>query len=86
MRKVNLGIIGLGIIGNLHLNNSLRLTNANLLAVSDVSKKALTAAKIAGVKRTYVGYEQLLADDDIDAVIIALPTHLHLQCVSLDPP
>ena len=82
MKKVNLGIIGLGSIGSLHLNNSLKLSNANLIAVSDVSKKALTAAKIAGVKKTYADYEQLLADEEIDAVIIALPNHFHLQCAS----
>ena len=82
MKKVNLGIIGLGSIGSLHLNNCLKLSNANLVAVSDVSKKALAAAKIAGVKKTYADYEQLLADEEIDAVVIALPNHFHLQCAS----
>jgi predicted dehydrogenase len=82
MKKVNLGIIGLGSMGSLHLNNCLKLSNANLVAVSDVSKKALTAAKIAGVKKTYADYEKLLADEEIDAVIIALPNHFHLQCAS----
>lgn len=80
MKKVRLGIIGLGSIGNLHLNNSLKLSNADLVAVSDVSRKALMVAKIAGVKKTYADYEQLLADKEIDAVVIALPTHLHLEC------
>ncbi len=82
MKKVNLGIIGLGSIGSLHLNNCLKLSNANLVAVSDVSKKALAAAKVAGVKKTYADYEQLLADEEIDAVVIALPNHFHLQCAS----
>ena len=82
MNKVKLGIIGLGTIGNTHLHNSLKLPNAKVVAVSDVSKKALKFAKIAGVKKTYTDYEQLLADEEIDAVIIALPNHLHLQCAS----
>ena len=82
MNKVKLGIIGLGSIGNMHLGNSLKLHNATVAAVSDVSKKALKAAKIAGVKKTYTDYEQLLADEEIDAVVIALPNHLHLQCAS----
>lgn len=30
--------------------------------------------------KTYTNYEDLLRETGIDAVIIALPTHLHTQC------
>jgi predicted dehydrogenase len=80
MKKINLGIIGLGSIGTLHLDNCLKLSNANVVAVSDTSKKAQNVAKRAGIKKIFGNYEQLLSDTDIDAVIIALPTHLHLDC------
>jgi UDP-N-acetylglucosamine 3-dehydrogenase len=80
MKSVNLGIIGLGYVGNTHLRHSLKLANARLVAVSDLSKKALKKAKDVGVKKTYTNYKDLLQDGEIDAVIIALPTHLHLQC------
>jgi predicted dehydrogenase len=50
------------------------------VAVSDISKNALNKAKKLGVKKTYTDYEMLLNDKSIDAVIIALPTHLHLSC------
>jgi len=80
MQKVGLGIIGLGYIGKLHLKHSLKLPNVNLVAVSDLSKRALKEAKNAGIKKTFTNYEQLLHEPNIDAVIIALPTHLHLQC------
>lgn len=83
MRKLRLGIIGLGYIGNVHLRHSLKLNNASLVAVSDMSKRALKNARNAGVKKTFDNYEQLLKDPEIDAVIIALPTHLHLQCARL---
>ena len=73
-------MIGLGYIGKIHLRNSLRLANASLEAVSDVSKRALNDAKKDGVKKTFTSYEHLLEDPQIDAVIIALPTHLHLDC------
>jgi predicted dehydrogenase len=73
-------LIGLGYIGKIHLRNSLRFANASLEAVSDVSKRALNDAKQDGVKKTLTNYEQLLKDPQIDAVIIALPTHLHLDC------
>jgi predicted dehydrogenase len=80
MAKIKLGLIGLGYIGKVHLRNCLRLANANLEAVADLSKKALSDAKKAGVKKTYTDYQQLLKDPNVDAVIIALPTHLHLEC------
>jgi len=80
MKKVGLGIIGLGYIGKIHLRHCLRLPNVNLVAVSDLSKKALNEAKNIDIKKTFTSYEQLLKESNIDAVIIALPTHLHLRC------
>lgn len=80
MQRVRLGIIGLGYIGKIHMNHSLKLPNIDLVAVSDYSKKALREAKNAGIEKTFTSYEQLLHESDIDAVIIALPTHLHFQC------
>ena len=80
MKTVKLGIIGLGYIGQTHLRHSLKLTNTQVSAVADLSKKALSNAKKAGVKKTFTDYESLLKDPEIDAVIIGLPTHLHLQC------
>ncbi len=56
------------------------MPNVNLIAVSDLSKKALNDAKNAGIKRTFTNYEKLLNESSIDAVIIALPTHLHTKC------
>jgi len=80
MDKVRLGLIGLGYVGKVHLRHCSKLDNANLVAVSDLSQKALKTAKDAGVKKTFTNYEHLIKSPDIDAVIIALPTHLHLQC------
>jgi predicted dehydrogenase len=79
MRKIRLGIIGLGYIGQIHLRHALKLQDAQVIAVSDLSKKALGRAKTAGIK-TFSNYEDLLKTPGIDAVIIALPTHLHLEC------
>ena len=80
IKKVNLGLIGLGYIGKVHLKNCLKLDEANLVAVSDVSKKALKLAEEMGIKRTFTNYHLLLKEPDIDAVLISLPTHLHAAC------
>lgn len=78
---VNLGIIGLGYVGQIHLRHALKIPDTHVVAVADLSKKALGKAQKAGVKRTYTNYEDLLKDSGIDAVVISLPTHLHSQCV-----
>jgi predicted dehydrogenase len=80
MKKIGLGIIGLGYVGSIHLRHSLKLANTDLIAVSDLSKKALNKAREAGVKKTFTTYQDLLREPDIDAVIIAVPTHFHPQC------
>ena len=80
MKTVKLGIIGMGYIGKIHLRHCLKTPNTEVLAVADVSAKALKNAKKDGVKKTFKNYSDLLKDSEIDAVIIGLPTHLHLQC------
>ena len=80
MKTVKLGIIGLGYIGQIHLQHALKIPNAEVVAVADVSAKTLNKAKKAGVKKAFTNYEDLLKDTEIDAAIIALPTHLHLKC------
>ncbi|MEM5867694.1 MAG: Gfo/Idh/MocA family oxidoreductase [Candidatus Aenigmatarchaeota archaeon] len=77
---LKLGIIGLGYVGQIHLQHAIRLNNARVIAVADLSKKTLSKAKRYGIQKTFIDYNQMLKDPEIDAVIIALPTHLHLKC------
>ena len=32
------------------------------------------------MKKTFTDYTELLRDQQVDAVLISLPTHLHLKC------
>lgn len=80
MEKIKLGIIGLGYIGKIHLSHCLKIPNIEVTAVSDLSKKALKEAKNSGVEKIFTDYKQLIKEPEIDAVIVALPTHLHFQC------
>jgi UDP-N-acetylglucosamine 3-dehydrogenase len=82
LKNVKLGIVGLGAIGQLHLKHGLKLANAEVVAVADTAKPALERAKAFGVKTTYTNYADMLKDPQVDAVLISLPTHLHLKCAS----
>jgi len=79
-KKINLGIIGLGFIGKVHLRNCLSLESVNVVAAADVSRKALEYARELGVKRLFTDYHELLKQPNIDAVVISVPTHLHAPC------
>jgi predicted dehydrogenase len=83
MRKLGIGVIGLGQIGKVHLQNCLKLENAFPVAACDSSRKALKIAEKSGIKKTFTSYEDLLKDPDVDAVVIALPTHLHGVCAKI---
>jgi myo-inositol 2-dehydrogenase/D-chiro-inositol 1-dehydrogenase len=79
LRKLSLGLIGAGNMGQIHLSNCIRLKNAKLVAVADIAEKSLVAARKTGVKQLYKDYEELLKDKSVDAVIISLPTYLHAE-------
>lgn len=79
MNIINLGLIGLGSIGKVHLINSQKLTNAKITSVSDTSEQALKFAKEMGVQNTYKDYKEMLKQNDLDAVIVSLPNYLHQQ-------
>jgi predicted dehydrogenase len=79
MKKLNLGIIGLGYQGKIHLRNCLHLNEAKVLGVADISAKALKFARSIGVKNVYTDYGDLLKNEQLDAVVISLPNFLHLE-------
>ena len=79
MNAVRLGLIGLGEMGKKHFINCLHSEQIRLIAVSDLSKKALLLAKKSGIKNVYRDYVQLLENKDVEAVVISLPTFLHRE-------
>lgn len=83
MKKIGIGIIGLGYIGKMHLQNALMLENAYVAGVADMSPKALASVEKLGIKKTFNSYADLLKDSSVDCVIIGLPNHLHLHCAQM---
>ncbi|RLF16747.1 MAG: gfo/Idh/MocA family oxidoreductase [Thermoprotei archaeon] len=78
MKKVNVGVIGLGTWGEVHVKAFTSIPHANLVAVCDIRhERALYIKEKYHVKKVYTNYEDLVKDKDIDAVTIALPDFLH---------
>ena len=77
-KVVKVGVIGTGQIGHVHIQGCNSSPNAEVIAAADVSKKRLDeAAKQHGIARKYTDYHDLLADDEVEAVTVALPNYLH---------
>lgn len=74
------GILGTGAV-LLKVGGGFRLArNARLVAIaSRDAGRANAAAAQWNIPHPHAGYESLLADPDVDAVLIALPNHLHCE-------
>ncbi len=78
MKKINVGIIGLGYIGESHIEAVRRIGICNLYAVADTNAElAREKAAMYGIERYYESVEALLADDRIDAIHNCTPNFLH---------
>ncbi|MBE3040120.1 MAG: inositol 2-dehydrogenase [Chloroflexi bacterium] len=78
-RKVKIAVIGTGRMGSVHTRNIARLIpEADLVAVCDIRLEvAQTVADELGIRRVVKDYHELLADKDIEAILIATSTNTH---------
>ena len=76
---VKLAVVGLGAFGQKHLDALALIDDVNIIYVGhskmDVAEEV--AAKY-GAKRAFTDYAELLAQPDLDGVILATPTQMHL--------
>jgi len=80
MTELNVGIIGLGHMGLLHIMNCLHIDDVRVVAACDQSEGALKRAKSLGIDNVYTDYRSLLEKPDgLDAVVISLPNFLHYE-------
>jgi predicted dehydrogenase len=75
---IRLGVLGAGNVADLNVAGYLEHPNCEVLAVCDLDARvARDASERWGVPKVYTDIDDLLADEDIDAVEILTPTHLH---------
>jgi len=78
MNRIRWGVIGCGWVSQFHLAGIARCEQAELVAVCDADEAAARrAAGEHGAKHALTDYRDLLALDNVDAVDVILPTHLH---------
>lgn len=84
MKKINIGLTGLGRIGKVHLENLVfRMPQVNVVAVSDVLPDTHGFARDLGIVNIYDHFSTVLQHEEIEAMVICSPTNTHLEYIEL---
>ncbi len=79
VERLRVGVIGVGAMGSHHARVYGELTDADLVAIADSNEARLSASQRAQPIRAYADYQRMLAEEELDAVTVAVPTRLHLD-------
>lgn len=81
MKKINIGIVGLGRLGKSYAENiAFKIRNAELLAACSLDKDELDWAKEeVGVEHCFEHYEDMLKLDQLDAIFVISSTNMHAE-------
>ena len=80
---INIAVAGIRSRGRTFLSNFTKITNSRVTAICDADENLFPAAlkyqeELGGGKpKTYVDYREMIADKEIDAVVIATPGYWH---------
>jgi predicted dehydrogenase len=77
MKTLNVGVIGLGAIGQKHCTALAAIERANICAVADINQEVLSSTAAQYDAGPYTDVKQMLAHPDLHAVIVATPDELH---------
>jgi UDP-N-acetylglucosamine 3-dehydrogenase len=83
MNALNVGVIGLGAIGQKHCDSLRQIRQANVVAVADINPAVLTKTAAALNATPYLEIEKFLQHPGLDAVVVALPDQIHRDAVIL---
>jgi inositol 2-dehydrogenase len=83
MRKLGVGVLGVGEMGKRHAENLRRLVpEARLVAVADAAaERARQVAAELEIEHSYGNLEAMLECKELDAVLIATPDKFHAQAI-----
>lgn len=78
MKKMRVGVIGTGFIGEVHVETLRRLGNVEVAAIADVASVGEKAAGLS-VPKGYSDYKEMIEKENPDAVHICTPNNLHFE-------
>lgn len=79
MRRYKTGVIGLGYIGNVHIEALLRL-GVEVIAVADSNLENCRAAREKyGIKKSFSSYMELIDDDEVEVIHNCTPNNMHYE-------
>jgi predicted dehydrogenase len=84
-RLLNVGILGCGTISQAaHFISATKADNVRLVAICDVAQDLLRKMEaVYEPRRTYARYEDMLADPEIEAVVIGVGDQFHTACAKM---
>ncbi len=81
MKKINFGVIGVGRIGKIHIENlTNQINGAEVIAASDIFKTELEkVTQQFNIANAFSDYKDILNRSDVDAIVVCSPTDTHYQ-------
>ena len=84
MKRIRLGVCGVGRIGRLHAENiATNVEKAKLVAVADPIRSLASSIATRFAARMYTKPENMMKKEELDALIVATPTQTHADIVQL---
>ncbi len=79
-KRLQVALVGVGRMGRIHADVIERIPNLEVVCVTDLNLEA--AAEVAGrFGARACGFQDALADDDVQAIVVSTPTRTHEQVV-----
>ncbi|CAM9426563.1 unnamed protein product, partial [Chrysoparadoxa australica] len=82
---LGVGVIGCGRIGDIHATTlAYRIPDADLIAVTDIFEEAgaRVVANTGGSAKYYKDWKEMVADPEVEAVVIGSPTQFHAEQIT----
>jgi UDP-N-acetylglucosamine 3-dehydrogenase len=76
---LNAAVIGMGMMGRNHARVYAQMAGTRLVAVADADAAALAPAVLTYKAQPYTDYVQMLDEERLDVVSVAVPTRLHRE-------
>ena len=77
--EINVGVMGLGIMGTGHLDNLVKMPDVSVTALWDINPARASdfAGQVGEGCRAFEDYHDLIEHAGVDALFIAIPPHTH---------